>query len=143
VKHVNPQKYFGAKMFQEAISVADQLATKIGIIKNQRDNRRVRIANFFDKVGTCLEKIVKSIDANESANDPIEELETYVESFSIAVGDIIGFELTERLVESLRIVFNKENFKKLLDLPEQEMAESKKTLKLAATKFVNLWSALQ
>ena len=130
-------------MFQEAISVADQLAGKIGVIKSQRDNRRVRIANFFDKLGTCLEKIIESLDANESFNDRIEELETYVESFSIAVGDIIGFELTERLVESLRIVFNEGNFKKLLDLPEEEMAEAKKVLKLAAAKFIDLWSALQ
>ena len=130
-------------MFQEVISVADQLAGKIGVIKSQRDNRRVRIANFFDKLGTCLEKIIESLDANESFNDRIEELETYVESFSIAVGDIIGFELTERLVESLRIVFNEGNFKKLLDLPEEEMAEAKKVLKLAAAKFIDLWSALQ
>ena len=130
-------------MFEEAVAVANELVGKVSSIKRQRDNRRIRIANFYEKVGTCLEKISLAIDKNQSFDKRIEELETHLDSFSIAIGDIIGFELTERLVESLRTSFNEENFKKLPGLPKEELADCKKSLDSATEKFLDMWSSLQ
>ncbi len=130
-------------MFKEAETVADELTKKLGAIKSQRDNRRIRIANFYDKIGTCLNKIIEAVESKRPIDDLVEELETYVDSFSTAVGDIIGFELTERLDESLKAAFDEENFKKLAGLKENERTEHKKTLRTTSDKFVDLWSALQ
>ncbi len=129
-------------MFEGAVDVATQIAGKVGTIKNQRDNRRVRIANFFDKFGTCLEKILEAVEARQPIDDRIEEIEIYVEAFSSAVGDIIGFELTDQLVESLRNTFSEDNFKKLTILSGDELAEQKKILKEASNSFIDLWSKL-
>ena len=129
-------------MFQDAVDVATQMAGKVGTIKNQRDNRRVRIANFFDKVGTCLEKILEAVETNQPIDDHIEEIGIYVDAFSSAVGDIIGFELTDQLVESLHKAFSEDNFKKFTSLSGDELDPHKKTLKEASEKFIGLWSAL-
>ena len=129
-------------MFHGAVDVATQMAGKLGTLQNQRDNRRVRIANFFDKVGTCLEKILEAVDANQSIDDRIEEIEIYVDAFSSAVGDIIGLELTNQLVESLRKAFSVDNFKKFASLSGDELDVHKKILKEASDKFIDLWSAL-
>ena len=129
-------------MFQGAVDVAIQMASKVGTIKNQRDNRRMRIANFFDKVGTCLEKILEAVNANQPFDEHIKEIEIYVDAFSSAVGDIIGFELTDQLVDSLRAAFDKMNFKKLVSLSGDELEAQKKTLKKASDKFIDLWSKL-
>ena len=129
-------------MFQGAVEVANIIVSKLDTIKKQRDNRRLRIANFFDKVGTCLEKIIEAADAKQPFDDRIEEIEIYVGAFSSAVGDIIGFELTDQLVELLRTAFDKENFKTLGFLSGDELDVQKKTLKEASDKFIDLWSAL-
>ena len=98
-------------MFNNIITIADELSRKVGTIKSQRENRRIRIANFFNKLGTCLEKIIVAVEENQPFDNRIEELKTYVDSFSFAVGDIIGFELTERLLELLRTELDEENFR--------------------------------
>ena len=123
--------------------IAEELSKKVGTIKNQRENRRIRIANFFNKLGICLEKIIVAVEKNQPFDNRVEELKTYVDSFSFAVGDIIGFELTERLLELMRKELDEESFKKFLALPELEQAVCKKTLKSASEKFIDLWSILQ
>ena len=130
-------------MFQGAVDVATEMMGKVGTIKNQRDNRRVRIANFFDKVGVCLEKILEAVNANQTFDDHIEEIEMYVDAFSSAVGDIIGFELSDRLVELLRTALDEKNFKTFASLSGVELDANKKTLKEASDKFIDLWSALK
>ena len=79
---------------------------------------------------------------NQPFDKEIGEIEKYVDSFSSAVGDIIGFELTDRLVALLRIAFDEENLKKFASLSGDELEVQKKTLKEASDKFINLWSLL-
>lgn len=129
-------------MFKPAVDVAGELSTRISTFKNQRDNRRVRIANFFDKIGTALEKIVEALDETKPYEDQIKELETYVASLSAAVGDIIGPEKTDQLTASLKSAFDEENFSRLAALSGPELAEHKSTLKEASDKFIKLWDAL-
>lgn len=129
-------------MFRGAIDVAEFLVTKITAFKHQRDNRRVRIANFFEKIGTCLEQIHKGLETKKPLDGKIKELETYLQSFPVAVGDIIGFDKTDELTAALRNVFDEKNFKQLSTLPELEAATHRKTLKEASNNFIDLWEAL-
>lgn len=129
-------------MFKTAVEVAVELSTKVSTFKNQRDNRRVRIANFFDKIGTALEKIIEAMDEKKSYDDQIKKLETYVASFSTAVGDILGPEKTNELTVSLKAAFDEENFSKLAALSEPELTEHKNILKEVSDKFIKLWDTL-
>ena len=129
-------------MFEGVLEVADELSTKVSTFKNQRDNRRVRIGNFFEKVGTCLEKIVQAMEANESFDGHLDELDSYVKSFSAAVGDIIGFEKTDQLTALLNNAFNQINFNKLKEMSGLEFSTHRKVLKEGSDKFLDLWEAL-
>jgi hypothetical protein len=131
------------KMFEGAITVANQLNARISTLKNQRDTRKIGISALFEKFGTSLERLVKTIENGKPLKRNIRELEMSVKAVSGTVGDMIGFEKTDELTETLKQTFTQENFDKLTTLSKEEIAVHKKILKEAAGKYLDLWEAME
>ena len=130
-------------MFEGAITVADEIAARISTLKNQRDTRKIGISALFEKFGTSLERLIKAIEDGKPLKRNIRELEMSVKAVSGTVGDMIGFEKTDELADTLKQTFTQENFDKLITLSEEEIAIHKKILKEAADKYLDLWEAME
>ncbi len=130
-------------MFEGAITVADELSARISTLKNQRDTRKIGISALFEKFGTSLERLIKAIEDGKPLKRNIRELEMSVKAVPGTVGDMIGFEKTDELAETLKQTFTQANFDKIATQSEEEIAGHKKVLKEAADKYLDLWEAME
>jgi hypothetical protein len=130
-------------MFEGAVKVADELKANINKLKNQRDTRKIGISSLFEKFGTSLERLIKAIDDGKPLKRNIRELEMSVKAVPGTVGDIIGFDKTDELVVILKEVFKEENLIKVTELSGEDLEVSKKNLKEASDKYLDLWESLE
>ncbi len=132
----------GDKIFEGAITVANELNARISTLKNQRDTRKIGISALFEKLGTSLERLINAIENGKPLKRNIRELEMSVKAVPGTVGDMIGFEKTDELAAILKDTFKEENFEALTTLSNEELAIHKKTLKEAADKYLDLWEVM-
>ena len=129
-------------MFEGAVTVGEELKAKISTFKNQRDTRKIGFKTLFDKFGTSLERMIKSIEENKPLKGNIRELQMCIKGFPGTVGDIIGLDKANELTTRLEEAFAEQNFAKFATMSIGDSIDHKKTLKQAANNFIDLWEEL-